>query len=194
MLCGLSNTFQKTVIMPKAFSCSDCGKIYQTGRGLRKHLKTFPSHKSDENVVRPMEQGAAAAKSFLDVPAHHRSARIKELLKLLTPDEFQTVVLHGISKHVSSSSFLLSKSKVAQGSVSESKLRGELEVLVALVAECYPDSLIYSLKQPSVSALFSKPLDEGAFHSYPSEKKRVTPEKSREWVNFIDDLNMPQNQ
>ena len=120
--------------MPKVFSCSDCEKNYQTGRGLRKHFKTHPSHKREENIKRPPLQAAAAANNFLDVPAHHRSARLKELLKLLTPDEFSTVVLCSISRHVSTSSFLLSRSKLTQGSVSKSKLREGMEVLVEMVA------------------------------------------------------------
>ena len=180
--------------MPKVFSCSDCEKNYQTGRGLRKHFKAFPGHKREENVKRPPLQAATAASNFLDVPAHHRSARLKEVLKLLTHDEIATVVLCSISKHVSTSSFLLSRSKLAQGSVSESKLRDELEVLVATVAECYPDSLLYSLNQQSVSTLFSKPQNGNVSHNYPSEKKHLTPAKCKEWVNFIDDLNMPRNQ
>lgn len=180
--------------MPKVFSCSDCENKYQTGRGLRKHFQTHPSHKREENVRNPPLQAAAAANNFLDVPHHHRSARLKELLKLLTPDEFSTVVLCSISRHVSTSSFLLSRSKLTQGSVSESKLRGELEVLVAMVAECYPDSLLYSLKQQSVSTLYSKPQDESIFPNYHSKEKLLTPAKCREWVHFIDDLNMPQHQ
>ena len=84
---------------------------------------------------------------------------------------------------------LLSRSKLTQGSVSESKLRGELEVLVAMVAECYPDSLLYSLKQQSV-----KPQDESICPSYHTKEKIFTPAKCREWVHFIDDLNMPQDQ
>ena len=127
--------------MPKVFTCSDCKSNYQTGRGLRKHFQTHPSHRREENVTRnPPLQAAAAANNFLDVPHHHRSARLKELLKLLTPDEFSTVVLSSISKHVSTSSFILSRSKLTQGSVSESKLR-DLEVLVGMVARGYPDSL-----------------------------------------------------
>ena len=152
--------------MPKVFSCSTCGKNYQTGRGLRKHFKAFPGHKRK----RPPLQAAAAASNFLDVPAHHRSARLKEVLKLLTHDQIATVVLCSISKHVSTSSFLLSRSKLAQGSVSESKLRDKLEGLVAMVAECYPDSLLYSLNQQSVSTLFSKPQNGSVSHNYPSEK------------------------
>jgi len=61
---------------------------------------------------------------------------------------------------VSTSSFLLSRSKLTQGSVSESKLQRELEVLVAMVAEGFPDLLLYCLKQQSVSTLYSKPQDE----------------------------------
>ena len=110
--------------MPKVFSCSDCGNNYQTGRGLRKHFQTHPSHRGEENVKSlPLQAAAAAANNFLDVTQHHRSARLKELLKLLTPDEFSTVVLCSIARHVSTSSFLLSRSKLTQGSVSESKLR-----------------------------------------------------------------------
>ena len=180
--------------MPKVFNCSDCEKNYQTGRGLRKHFQAYPSHRREENVKRPPLQAAAAANIFLDVPAHHRSARLKELLKLLTREEFSTVVLRSISRHVSTSSFLLSKSKLTQGTVSKSKLREELEVLVAMVAECYPDSLLYSLKQQSVSSLFYKPQHESVYPNYHSEKKLLTPAKCREWVNFIDDLNIPQDQ
>lgn len=141
--------------MPKVFSCSDCEKNYQTARGLRKHFKSFPSHKREENVKTPPLQAAHAANIFLDVPVHHRSARLEELLKLLIQEEFSAVVLSTISRHVSTSSFLLSRSKLGNGSVSESKLRGDLQVLLGIGAECYPDSFLYSLKQPSVSALFS---------------------------------------
>ena len=133
--------------MPKVFSCSDCNKNYQTGRGLRKHFQTHPSHRREENVRNPPLQAAAAANNFLDVPHHHRSARLKELLKLLTPDEFSTVVLYSISRHVSTSSFLLSRNKFTQASVSESKLQREMEVLVAMVAEGFPDLLLCCLKQ-----------------------------------------------
>ena len=141
--------------MPKVFSCSDCKSNYQTGCGLRKHFETHPSHRREGNVRNPPLQAAAAANHFLDVPHHHRSARLKELLTLLTPDEFSTVVLCSISRHVSTSSFLLSRSKLTQGSVSESKLRGELEVLVAMVAEGYPEFPLHCLKQQSVSTLYS---------------------------------------
>lgn len=77
--------------MPKVFNCSDCRNNYQTGRGLRKHFQTHPSHRREENVRNPPLQAVAAANNFLDVPHHHHSARLKELLKLLTPDEFSTV-------------------------------------------------------------------------------------------------------
>ena len=179
--------------MPKVFSCSDCKSNYQTGRGLRKHFQTHPSHRREENVRNPPLQAAAAANHFLDVPHHHRSARLKELLKLLTPDEFSTVVLCSISRHVSTSSFLLSRSKLTQGSVSESKLRGELEVLVAMVAEGYPESLLYCLKQQTVSTLYSKPKHESISPNYHSKEKLLTPAKCRKWVHFIDDLNKPQD-
>ena len=114
--------------MPKVFSCSDCEKNYQTGRGLRKLFKAFPGHKREENVKRPPLQAATAASNFLDVPAHHRSARLKEVLKLLTHDEIATVVLCSISKHVSTSSFLLSRSKLAQGSVQKVALQERLSL------------------------------------------------------------------
>ena len=78
--------------MPKVFSCSDCEKTYQTGRGLRKHFQTYPGHKREENLRRPPLQAAVAANNFRDVPAYHRSARIKELLKLLTQEEISTLV------------------------------------------------------------------------------------------------------
>ena len=61
-----------------------------------------------------------------------------------------------------------------------------------MVAECYPDSLLYSLKQQTVSALFSTTTQRPK--NYPSEKKLLTPAKCREWVNFIDDVNMPLHQ
>jgi len=32
------------------------------------------------------------------------------------------------------------------------------------------------------------------FLNYPCEKKLLTPERCREWVNFIDDLNIPKDQ
>ena len=73
------------------------------------------------------------------------------------------MVLSTISRHVSTSSFLLSRNKLGNGSVSESKLRGDLQVLLGMVAECYPDSLVYSLKQPSVSALSFHSKDEIIF-------------------------------
>ena len=95
----------------------------------------------EENLRNPPLQAAPAANNFLDVPHHHCSVR------LLTPDEFSTVVLYSISRHVSTSSFLLSRSKLTQVSVSESKLRKQLEVLVAMVAEGFPDLLLYCLKQ-----------------------------------------------
>lgn len=139
--------------MPKVFSCSHCKSNYQTGRGLRKHFQTHPSHRREQNARNPPLQAAAAPNNFLNVPHHHRSARLKELLKILTPNEFSTMVLCSIFRLVSTSSFLLSRSKFTQSSVSESKLRGKLEVLVAMVAEGYPDSLLYCLKQQSVSAL-----------------------------------------
>ena len=69
-----------------------------------------------------------------------------------------------------------------------------MEALVAMVAECYPDSLLYSLKQQSVSTLYSKPQDQSVSLNYHPEKKHLTPAKCREWVNFIDDLNMPRDQ
>ena len=96
-----------------------------TGRGLRKHFQTHPSHRPEENVRNPALEAAAAANNFLHVPYHHRSARLEELLRLLTQDEFLTVVFCSISKYVSTSSFLLSRSKLTEGSVSESKFQGE---------------------------------------------------------------------
>ena len=179
--------------MPKALICPSCQKVYQTVRGLRKHFRNYASHKEEANDKTPPLQAAAAANFFLDVSAHHRSARLKELFKLLTREEFSTVVLYSITKHVSTSSFLLSRSMLAQGSVSESKLRGELEVLISMVAECYPDSLLYSLKQQPVSALFPHPYNKSVLQKCPKERKLVTQAKCREWVNFIDDLNMPQD-
>ena len=180
--------------MPKVFTCSDCRNNYQTGRGLRKHFQAHPSHRREENLGNPpLQAAAAAANNFLDVPHQHRSARLKELLKLLTPDEFSTVVLCSIARHVSTFSFLLSRSKLTQGSVSESKLRGELEVLVKMVAEGYPDSLLYCLKQQSVSTLYSKPHGESISPNYHSKEKLLTPAKCRKWVHSIDDLNMPQD-
>ena len=98
---------------------------------------------------------------------------------------------------MSTSSFLLSRSKLTQltqGSVSESKLLGELEVLVAMVAEGYQDSLLYSLKQQSVSTLYSKPQHESISVNNHSKEKLLTPAKCRKWVHFIDDLNKPQDQ
>lgn len=139
--------------MPKVFSCSHCKSNYPTGRGLRKHFQTHPSHRREQYARNPPLQAAAAPNNFLNVAHHHRSARLKELLKILTPNEFSTVVLCSIFRLVSTSSFLLSRSKFTQSSVSESKLRGKLEVLVAMVAEGYPGSLLYCLKQQSVSAL-----------------------------------------
>jgi len=94
--------------MSKVFSCSACENNYQTGRGLRKHFQTHPGHRREENVRNSPMQAAAAANNFVDVSQHHRSARLKELMKLLTPNEFSTVVLGSISRHVSTSSFLLS--------------------------------------------------------------------------------------
>ena len=63
-----------------------------------------------------------------------------------------------------------------------------------MVAEGYPDSLRYCLKQPSVSTLYSKPQDESISSNYHSKEKLLTPVKCRKWVHFIDDLNMPQDQ
>ena len=83
--------------------------------------------------------------------------------------------------------FLLSRSKLTQGTVFESKLRGELEVLVAMVAEYCPDSLLYSLKQQSVSSLFIN-------HDIKVYTRVTTQAKCGEWINFIDDLNIPQDQ
>lgn len=142
-----------SINMPKVFNCSHCKSNYQTGRGLRKHFQTHPSHRRKQNARNPPLQAAAAPNNFLNVPHHHHSARLKEFLKILTPNEFSTVVLCSIFRLVSTSSFLLSRSKFTQSLVSESKLRGELEVLVAMVAEGYPGSLLYCLKQQSVSAL-----------------------------------------
>lgn len=144
-----------------------------------------------ENVRNPPLQAAAAANNFLDVPHHHRSAR---LLKLLTPDEFSTVVLYSISRHMSTSSFLLSRSKLTQVSVSEGKLRRQLEVLVAMVAEGFPDLLLHCLKQQSVSTLHSKPQDKIISPNYHFKEKLLTPAKCRKWFHLIDDLNMPQDQ
>lgn len=107
--------------------------------------------------------------------------------------DFQLLVLCSIARHVSTFSFLLSRSKLTQGSVSESKLRGELEFLVKMVAEGYPDSLLYCLKQQSVSTLYSKPHGESISPNYHSKEKILTPAKCRKWVHFIDDLNMPQD-
>ena len=66
-----------------------------------------------------------------------------------------------------------------------------MEVLVAMVAEAYPDSLLYCLKQQSVSTLYSKPLDESISPNYHSNEHLLTPAKCRKWVHFIDDLNKP---
>ena len=142
----------------------------------------------EEYLRNPPLQAAAAANNFLDLPHHHRSAR---LLKLLTPDEFSTVVLYSISRHVSTSSFLLSRSKLTRGSVSGSKLRRELGVLAAMVAESLPDSLLYCLKQQSVSTLYSKPQDEIISPNFHFKEKLLTPTKCRKWVHLIDNLNMP---
>ena len=116
--------------MPKAYTCSDCLKGYESVRGLRKHFKNYPSHKLETNIhVAPLP-AAAAATNFMAVSFHHQSARLKEISKLLTVDEFSTVVLSSVSKHVSASAFLLSRSRLAQGPVAESKLRSEVESLL----------------------------------------------------------------
>ena len=178
--------------MPKAFTCSDCQKGYESVRGLRKHLKNYPSHKLETNIhVAPLP-AAAAATNFMNVSFDHRSARLKELLKLLTVDEFSTVVLSSVTKHVSTSAFLLSRSRLAQGPVAESKLRSEVESLLKKVAECYPDALLYSLKQQPVSALISQCHNYSVSKNYPSEKQLHTRQNCKEWGKFIDDLNFPQ--
>lgn len=123
----------------KALTCSDCPSV----RGLRKHFKNYPSHKLETNIhVTPLPAVAApAATNFMNVSFYHRSARHKQLLKLLTADEFSTVVLSSVTKHVSTSAFLLSRSRLTQGPVAESKLQREVESLLKMVAECYPDAL-----------------------------------------------------
>ncbi|KAK2562752.1 hypothetical protein P5673_014470 [Acropora cervicornis] len=160
--------------MPKAFTCSDCLKGYESVRGLRKHFKNYPCHKLKTNIhVAPLP-AAAAATNFMNVSFYHRSARLKELLKLLTADEFSTVVLSSVTKHVSTSAFLLSRSRLAQGPVAESKLRVEVESLLKMVAECYPDALRYSLKQQRVYALYSQSHNYSVSKTYPSEKQLHT--------------------
>ena len=73
-------------------------------------------------------------------------------------------------------------------------LRRELEALVSMEAEGYPDSLLYCLKQQSVPTLYSKPQGESTSLNYHSKEKLLTPAKCRKWIHFIDDLNMPQDQ
>ena len=63
-----------------------------------------------------------------------------------------------------------------------------------MVAESFPDSLLYCLKQQSVSTLYSKPQDEIISSNYHFKDKIFTPAKCRKWVHLIDDLTMPQDQ
>ena len=171
----------------------DCIKGYEIVRRLRKHFKNYPSHKLETNIhVAPLP-AAGAATNFMNVSFYHRSARLKELLKLLTADEFSTVVLSSVAKHVSTSAFLLSRSTLAQGPVAESKLRREVESLLKMVAESCPDALRYSLKQRPAYALISQSHNYSVSKNYPSEKQLHTRQNCKEWVKFIDDLNFPQN-
>ena len=55
------------------------------------------------------------------------------------------------------------------------------------------ESLLYCLKQQSVSTLYSKPQHESISPNYHSKEKLFTPAKCRKWVHFIDDLNKPQD-
>ena len=87
---------------------------------------------------------------------------------------------------MSTSTFLLSRSKLAQGSVSETKLRN-LKCLLRWWL-----NVTLTLTQQTVSGLFLTTTQRPK--SYPSEKKLSTPAKCREWINFIDDVNMPLHQ
>ena len=175
--------------MPKAVICNACEKDYDTARGLRKHHKKYPSHKENANNEKPL-QAVAAVSNFLDVSSTHRAARLKELLKHLTTDEFSKIVLPSVAKHVPTSAYLLSKSQHAdlEGQVSESRLRSELEVILSMVAGTYPHSLLYSLKQPPISTLLS------SSHNYIALPRKYNGKPTnKEWLNFIDDLNLPVN-
>ena len=165
-----------------------CSKEFLTARGLRKHLQNYPGHKQESSIALP---AATAAKEFLNVATHHRTARLKELLKLLTPEDCATLLLPEVAKVVPTSTFLFTKCWQAGENLSESKLRSELEVLMKTLAEKYPDVFVYSLKQPSVSSL-----------SFPSENICVSknfttlPQNGQQnykhYVKFIDDLAAPQ--
>ena len=57
-----------------------------------------------------------------------------------------------------------------------------------MVAETYPHSLLYSLKQPPISMLLSLP------HNYIAlPRKSNGKPTNKAWLNFIDDLNLPVN-
>ena len=161
--------------------------LFSLSERLRKCSRIKETLQTNIHVA-PLPE-AAAATNCMDVSFHYQSARLKELLKLLTVDEFSTVVLSSVTRHVSTSAFLLSRSRLAQGPVAESKLQSEVE---SLVAECYPDTLLYSLKQQPVYALISQSHNYSVSKNYPSEKQLHTRQNCKELVKFIEDLNFPQ--
>ena len=64
-----------------------------------------------------------------------------------------------------------------------------------MVAEFYPDSLLYSLNNSQFLPFFPKQKMKVYPWNITQRKKPFDSSiKCREWVNFIDDLNMPRDQ
>lgn len=173
--------------MSNVSNCLKCSKEFLTARGLRKHLTNYPGHKQESSITLP---APTAAKDFLDVATHHRTARLKELLKLLTPEDCATLLLPEVAKAVPTSTFLFTKCWQAGKIFSESKLRSELEVLMKTLAEKYPDVFVYSLKQPSVSSL-SFPSDNICISKNCTILPKNGQQNYKHFVKFIDDFAAP---
>lgn len=174
--------------MSTVFYCLECSKEFETASGLRKHLTNYPGHKQEASS-KPFP-APAAARDFVNVAPHHRTARLKELLKLLTPEECLSLLLPQVAKFVPTSSFLFKKCWSAGKTLSEGKLGSELEVLMKTLAENYPVEFVYSLKQPSVSALFS-PSNKCCITKNYTTVTKVGQKNCKDWVKFIDDLAAP---
>ena len=130
--------------MPKAFICNACEKDYDTARGLRKHHKKYPSHKENANNEKPL-QAVAAVNNFLDVSSSHRAARLKELLKHLTTDEFSKIILPSVAKQVPTSAYLLSKSQHADLEGQVKNLSTLTPLFVKTTAHFYASFLVTQL-------------------------------------------------
>ena len=169
------------------FSCSDCEKKKLPNRSrIKKTIPTVHKPQAAKNVKRPPLQAAAAANIFLDVPAHHRSARLKELLKLLPREEFSRVVLY-VYQHVSTSSISTFKKQTY------TRYCFRKQVTRRVGSPCCDGGRVL----PRLTSLFLKTA-VSFFPFYNHDIKvytRVTTQaKCGEWINFIDDLNIPQDQ